>query len=83
MDQNLLALVAAAFVLVTVFLVVIASLWHGENPVRARVDSLVSGTSREDLPDLARPFGQRVLGPALDAAAERILAILPQSCWTG
>jgi tight adherence protein C len=83
MEQNLLALLAAAFVLVTVFLVVIASLWHGENPVRARVDSLVSGTSHQDLPDLARPLTERVLGPALDAAAERVLAVLPQSLLDG
>jgi tight adherence protein C len=83
MEQNLLALLAAAFVLVTVFLLIMASLWHGEDPIRARVDSLVSGTSQEDLPDLARPFGERVLGPALDAAAERILAILPQSMLDG
>jgi len=83
MEQNLLALAAAAFVLVTMFLVIMASLWRGENPVRARVDSLVSGTSREGLPDLARPLTERVLGPALDAAADRIVAMLPQSVLDG
>jgi tight adherence protein C len=83
MEQNLLALLAAAFAFVTVFLLIMASLWHGEDPVRARVDSLVSGTTREDLPDLARPLTERVLGPALDAVAERILAILPRSMLDG
>jgi len=83
MEQNLLALLAAAFVLVTVFLLIMASLWHGENPVRARVDSLVSGTRREDLPDLARPLNERMLSPALDAMAERIVAVLPQSVLVG
>jgi tight adherence protein C len=83
MDHNLLALLAAAFVLVTVFLLIMASLWHGEDAVRARVDSLVSGASKEDLPDLARPFGERVLGPVLDTLAERALAILPQSMLDG
>ncbi len=83
MEQNLLALAAAAFVLVTMFLVIMGSLWRGENPVRARVDSLVSGTNREDLPDLARPLTERVLGPALDAAADRIVAMLPQSVLDG
>jgi tight adherence protein C len=83
MEQNLLALLAAAFVFVTVFLLIMASLWRGEDLVRARVDSLLSGTSQKDLPDLARPFGERVLGPALDATAERILAILPQSMLDG
>ena len=83
MEQNLLAFLAAALVLVTVFLLIMASLWRGENPVRARVDSLVSGTNREALPDLARPFGDRVLGPTLDAVAGRILAILPQRVLDG
>jgi tight adherence protein C len=83
MEQNLLALLAAAFVLVTVFLLITASLWHGEDPIRARVDSLVSGINQEDLPDLARPLTERVLGPALDAVAERILAILPKRVLDG
>jgi tight adherence protein C len=83
MEQNLLAFLAAALVLVTVFLLIMASLWRGENPVRARVDSLVSGTNREDLPDLARPFGERVLGPAVNAVADRVLAVLPQSVLDG
>jgi tight adherence protein C len=83
MEQNLLALAAAAFVLVTMFLLIMASLWRGEDPVRARVDSLVSGTTRENLPDLARPLTVRVLGPALDAAADRIVAMLPQSVLDG
>jgi tight adherence protein C len=83
MDQNLLALLAAASVLVVVFLLIVAFLWRGEDPVRARVDSLVSGTPREDLPDLARPLTERVLGPTLDAVAGRILAILPQSMLVG
>jgi tight adherence protein C len=83
MEQNLLALLAAAFVLVTVFLLIMASLWHGEDPIRARVDSLVSGINQEDLPDLARPLTDRVLGPALDAVAERIVAILPKRVLDG
>jgi tight adherence protein C len=83
MDQNLLAPLAAAFVFVMVFLLIIASLRRGEDPVRARVDSLISGTTREELPDLARPLGERVLGPALDAVAGRVLALLPQSVLNG
>jgi len=83
MEQNLLALLAAAFVLVAVFLVIMASLWHGEDPVRARVDSLISGTNQQELPDLGRPLADRVLGPAIDAVAERILAMLPQSMLDG
>ena len=83
MEQNLLALLAATFVFVAAFLLITGSLWRGEDPVRARVDSLISGTSHGELPNLARPLTERVLGPALDAVAERILAILPQSILDG
>jgi hypothetical protein len=79
MEQETLAVLAAALVFVTVFLLVTAFLSHNEDPVQARIASLRSGSRQEDLPDLARPFGERVLGPALDSVAERILAILPQS----
>jgi tight adherence protein C len=83
MDQNLLALLAAAFIFVTVFLLIIAFSWRGDDLVRTRVESLVSGANQADLPDLARPLSERVLGPAVDAVAERILAILPQSILVG
>lgn len=83
MDQTLLALLAAAFVFATVFLLVMASFWHSDNPMRARVASLRSGVYHEDLPDLARPFAERVLSPALDSVADRALAILPQSLLLG
>jgi tight adherence protein C len=83
MEQSLLALLAAAFVFTAVFLLVMATLWRNDNPVRARIDSLRSGARHEDLPDLTRPFTERVLGPALNSVAERILAVLPQRVLDG
>ena len=83
MDQNLLALLAAGFVMMAVFLLVTAFLWRGQNLVQARIDSLTSGANQQELPDLARPLSERVLGPAVDAVADRILAILPQSILDG
>lgn len=83
MEQTLLALLAAAFVFATVFLLVMASFWRSDDPMRARVASLRVGARREDLPDLTLPFAERVLSPALDAIAERILAILPQRLLAG
>jgi len=83
MEQTLLALLAAAFVFATVFLLVMASFWRSDDLMRARVASLRAGARQEDLPDLARPFAERVLSPALDAIAERILAILPQHLLAG
>lgn len=79
MDQTLLALLAAAFVFAAVFLFVMASFWRSDDPVLARVNSLRSGARQEDLPDLARPFAERVLAPVLDGVTNRVLAILPQS----
>jgi tight adherence protein C len=83
MEQNLLALLAAGAVFATVFLLVVAALGRGDDPVRARMASLQSGTRRENLPDLTRPFAERVLGPTLDSVAERILAVLPQRVLDG
>lgn len=83
MEREALAVLAAAMVFVTVFLLGAALLSRNEDPVQARVSSLRSGARQEDLPDLARPFGERVMGPALDAVADRVLAILPQSIMEG
>ena len=83
MEQSLLALLATAFAFVAVFLLVAALLWPHDDAVRNRVASLRSGASHDNLPDLARPFGERVLGPAIDAVAERVLAVLPQSVLDG
>jgi tight adherence protein C len=62
---------------------VAALLWPHDDAMRNRVSSLRSGASQENLPDLTRPFGERVLGPAVDAVADRILAVLPQSVLDG
>jgi tight adherence protein C len=73
----MLTLLAAAFAFAAVSLAVMALFGRGDDPVRARVASLQSGANREGLPDLALPFGERVLGPALDSIADRLLGILP------
>lgn len=83
MEQSLLVLLATAFAFITVFLLVAALLSPHDDAVRTRVSSLRSGAGHEDLPDLARPFGERVLGPAIDAVADRVLAVLPQSVLDG
>lgn len=83
MDQSLLALLAAASTFMAVFLLVAAFLGPRDDAVRNRVASLRSGARQENLPDLARPFAERVLGPAIDAVADRVLAIMPQSALDG
>jgi tight adherence protein C len=83
MEQSLLALLATAFAFVAVFLLVAALLWPHDDAVRNRVSSLGSGSGRQGVPDLARPFGERVLGPAIDALADRVLAVLPQTMLDG
>ena len=83
MEQNMLALLAAASAFAAVSLIVMAVFWHDEDPVRARVASLRSGVSHEQLPDLARPFAERVLGPVLDSVADRVLGMLPHRTLEG
>jgi tight adherence protein C len=83
MEQSLLALLAAVFVFATVCLLAVVVLWRGDDRVQARAALLRPRARDHDLPDLARPFTERVLIPALDGLAKRLVAILPQSLLTG
>src|SRR4030042_645347 len=72
-----MALLAAASVFVTVYLLAMMSRQPGTDAVRARVAvlgrSAGAGASSDKLP----PFGERGLGPAVDIVAERVLSLLP------
>ena len=72
-----MALLAAASVFVTVYLLAMMFRQPGTDAVRARVAvlgrSAGAGASSDRLPT----FGERVLGPAVDVMAERVLSLLP------
>ena len=72
-----MALAAAVSVFVTVYLLAMLFRRPGPDAIRARV-ALLSLSSRAHAPQDQLPtFGDRVLGPALDAMAERVLSLLP------
>ena len=83
MEQNVLNLAVAFGVGLTLLFLLTAILSRQEDPVRSRVESLRRGGAAGDLPDLTRPFGDRVLAPTLDALADRLLAVLPTSIHGG
>jgi len=72
-----MALVAAASVFITVYLLAMMFRQPGTDAVRARVAvmgrSAGAGMSSDRLPT----FSERVLGPAVDAVAERVFSLLP------
>jgi tight adherence protein C len=72
-----MAIVAAASVFVTVYLLVMAFARPGPDPIRARVGLIGIGRSRAD--GKVPSFGERILGPFLDITADRLFALLPQS----
>jgi tight adherence protein C len=70
-------LVAAASVFITVYLLVMVFRGQSSDPIQNRV-ALLGLPSRVRTPEQKIPtFGDRVLGPALDAVAERFLSLLP------
>jgi len=72
-----MALLAAASVFITVYLLAMMFRQPGTDAVRARVAvmgrSAGAGMSSDRLPT----FSERVLGPAVDAVAERVFSLLP------
>ena len=83
MEESVLNLAAGLGVGLTLFFLLAALLWRQEDPIHARVESLRRGPRQAEIADLTRPFGDRVLTPALDAVADRILAALPAGFASG
>ncbi|MDI6858752.1 MAG: type II secretion system F family protein [Dehalococcoidia bacterium] len=72
-----MAIIAAASVFVSVYLLVMAFAGPGHDAVRARVALI--GLGRASGEAKVPSFGERIIGPILDVAAERFFALLPQS----
>lgn len=72
-----MAIIAAASVFVSVFLLVMAFANPGRDAVRARVALIGLGRGSGDA--RVPSFGERIIGPILDVAAERFFNLLPQS----
>ena len=72
-----MALLAAASVFVTIYLLAMIFRQPGTSAIRARV-ALLGMSPRAHTQEGTMPtFGERVLGPTVDAVAERVLALLP------
>jgi len=72
-----MALLAAASVFITVYLLAMMFRQPGPDAVRARVAFLGRSSGANAAADRIPTFGERVLGPAVDVMAERVLSLLP------
>jgi tight adherence protein C len=72
-----MALVAAVSVFVTVYLLTMMFRQPGPDAVRARVAFLGRSSGAGAAADKLPTFGERVLGPAVDVMAQRVLSLLP------
>ena len=72
-----MAIVAAASVFVSVYLLVMAFAGPGHDAIRARVALIGLGRGGGDV--RVPSFGERIIGPILDVAADKFFTLLPQS----
>jgi len=73
----MLSALALFTVFITASLLTVALLWQREDPIGARVRSLGRHKPRHEPSDLARPFADRVILPALAGLAGLVSAVLP------
>jgi len=72
-----LATIAALLSSLGVLMVVMSFASRRENPVGARVRALAAHLSEDQVPDLTRPFGQRVVWPLFEGIANAFARLLP------
>jgi tight adherence protein C len=64
-----------AFLAVSFIALGVAGRTH--SPLQARIRSLAAAARSEDIPDLERPFVERVFWPVLEGLSERVMSLLP------
>ncbi len=74
-----LAIVAATAAFAGVLMITMSLVRQRENPLRARVRNLAAHMPQEDVADLTRPFGQRVVWPIFEGVAKAFAKLLPTS----
>ena len=72
-----LALIAAVTAFLGVLMITMSLVRQRENPLRARIRNLAANMPQEDVNDLTRPFGQRVVWPILEGIAKGFSRLLP------
>lgn len=72
-----LALIAAVIAFIGVLMITMSLVRQRENPVRARIRNLAANMPQEEVNDLTRPFGQRVVWPILEGIAKGFSRLLP------
>ena len=72
-----MAIVAATVAFAGVLMITMSLVRQRENPLRARVRNLAAHMTQDDVDDLTRPFGQRVVWPIFEGVAKAFAKLLP------
>lgn len=73
----MLAFGLAMLVFLAVSLIALGVTGRTRNPLQARIRTLATAARSEDIPDLERPFVERVVWPVLEGLSERVMSLLP------
>jgi len=73
----MLALGLAVLVFLAMILVAMGVAGRTGSPLEARIRSLATAARSEEIPDLERPFLERVVWPVLDGLSRRVMSLLP------
>ena len=73
----MLALGLAMLVFLAVVLVAMGVAGRSHSPLAARIHTLATAARSEDIPDLERPFVDRMVWPILEGLSEKVMSLLP------
>jgi len=73
----MLALGLAILVFLAVILIAIGIAGRTSSPLEARIRTLATAARPEDIPDLERPFVERMVWPILEGLSKRVMSLLP------
>jgi len=73
----MLAFGLAILVFLAVSLIAMGIARRTHRPLQARIRTLTAAARSEDIPDLERPFVDRVVWPVLEGLGERVMSLLP------
>lgn len=73
----MLAFGLALLVFLAVILIALGVAGRTYTPLQARIRTLTAAARSEDIPDLGRPFVERVVWPVLDGLSKRVMNLLP------
>jgi tight adherence protein C len=78
----MLALALAILVFLSAALIALGVAGRTQSPLKARIGTLAAAARSDDIPDLERPFVERVVWPVLEGFSERLMSLFPAALLT-